>query len=97
MKVTFTVLGYYEGNGQIFCDHVEAEDGVSALKAAAEAADEATGQRESLVLLAAICGKLKDRDTDIEHEEEEREPGVITFPGDSVVDCETYLTNFEED
>lgn len=78
---TFTVLGFYEAEGQICSDIVDAVDGESALRAVA---DMRTHQDEAdYNLIAAVRGKMC----------EEKD---IVFPGVAVTDCKTYLTNFED-
>ena len=49
----FTVIGHYEENGQIFCDHVKATSGPAAF---AEAAKE----RPTAVFTVALKGKLTE-------------------------------------
>jgi len=92
-EVTFTVLGFYEDNGQSFAIHVQAKDGIDAMRKVA--LDHVNSDKGSCTLLAAICGTLHDRSAS--NEGEERVFGAMTFAGECVVEAETYLTNFDED
>lgn len=87
-EVTYTVLGYHESNGQVFAIHVEAKDGTDALRKVAEG----DSDQADCILFAALCGKIHE---EITHHEGAHNYGAITFAGESVVDAETYLTNFE--
>lgn len=79
---TFTVLGFYEADGQICSDVVDAVDGEAALCAVANKRIHEGGDA-GYNLIAAVRGNFT----------EEKD---VVFPGDSVTDCKTYLTNFED-
>lgn len=51
----YTVIGYEESNGQIFCDHVDAESGESAMSVVAE-------ERPTSTLVVAVKGELSEQD-----------------------------------
>ncbi len=84
----FTVIGYDEADGKTFADHVQAPSGEEALKAVAM-----EEKRQGHVLVICIAGKCEEA----EHAEEETEKGNLHWPGDGVVDVETYLEMWGED
>lgn len=71
----FTVLGFYEGNNQIFSHHVEAKDSASAFAVVSKIYKEAN-------FVAVLEGHIS-------------EGQGINFPGDSLVDAETVLSQPE--
>ncbi len=84
----FTVIGYDEADGKTFADHVQAGSGEEALKLVAQ--DE---KRQGHVLVICIAGRCGEA----EHADEEAEKGTLHWPGDGVVDVETYLEMWGED
>ena len=79
MRYAFTVVGYYESTGQIFCHRVTAPDGPQAFRACAE--DHNMG--EDAIFVTAIQGAPL------------RVAGDLHFPGSAVVDAQTVLDQEE--
>ena len=80
----YTVLVYHEHSRQVAAHHVEAEDGMDALRKIAKVVD---GE-----LVVAIAGEHREA----HHQSEEHKDGTLTFAGDGLVECDDYLKLFEE-
>lgn len=74
----FTVIGYYESNGQTFARHVEAAYPSQAYSAAAHQLPDDALDPDDVVFVVAMPGHL-------------RESSELFFPGEGVVDAYTVL------
>lgn len=71
----YTVIGYYESNGQIFVQHEVAANAMAAMAGAASVAEDPS----DYIVVTCIPGHLYETDEDVH------------FPGESVVDAGTIL------
>jgi len=79
MRYAFTVVGYYESTGQIFCHHVTAPDAMQAFRACAHELE----LDDDALFVTAIEGPPRNEGEDIH------------FPGSGVVDAQTVLDQEE--
>ena len=79
MRYAFTVVGFYESTGQIFCHHVTAPDGLQAFRACAHELE----LGEDALFVTAVEGPPLNEGEDIH------------FPGSGVVDAQTVLDQEE--
>lgn len=82
--MVFTVFLYHECSRQTAAHHIEADDGQEALL---KAAKEYGGE-----LVVAIAGKCQEAMSATE----EGVVGMLTFPGDGLVDSQSYIETMEE-
>lgn len=81
----YTVLIYHEDSRQIAAHHVEAEDGKDALY---KVAKEHGGE-----LIVAVAGECHEAFA----EEDETKVGTMTYPGDGLVDAQSYIETIDEE
>lgn len=81
----YTVLIYHEDSRQIAAHHVEANDGNGALY---KAAKEHGGE-----LIVAVAGECHEAFA----EDDETKVGTMTYPGDGLVDSQSYIETMDEE
>ena len=81
----YTVLTYHEDSLQTSAHHVEAKDGQDALY---KVAKEHGGE-----LIVAVAGECHEAFA----EEEETKIGTMTYPGDGLVESQSYIEIIDED
>lgn len=81
----YTVLTYHEDSRQIAAHHVEANDGNDALY---KAAKEHGGE-----LIVAVAGECHEAFA----EDDETKVGTMTYPGDGLVDSQSYIETMDEE
>lgn len=81
----YTVLIYHEDSRQIAAHHVEANDGNDALY---KAAKEHGGE-----LIVAVAGECHEAFA----EDDETKVGTMTYPGDGLVDSQSYIETMDEE
>ena len=81
----YTVLIYHEDFRQIAAHHVEANDGNDALY---KAAKEHGGE-----LIVAVAGECHEEFS----EDDETKVGTLTYPGDGLVDSQSYIETMDEE
>ena len=79
MRYAFTVVGFYESTGRIFCHHVTAPDAIQAFRACAQELE----LDDDALFATAIEGPILTEGEDIH------------FPGSGVVDAQTVLDQEE--
>lgn len=80
----YTVLILHEENRQVAAHHINADTGEDALLEAAKT--------HGGTLIVAVHGECRE----VEHVSEEGEPGHLTFPGDCLVEAESYIELCQE-
>lgn len=81
----YTVLIYHEDFRRISAHHVEANDGNDALY---KAAKEHGGE-----LIVAVAGECHEAFA----EDDETKVGTMTYPGDGLVDSQSYIETMDEE